>query len=86
MKQEIALTPEGGNYYRAIACHWATTILVLPLVVTVTLLAILNPLWFRNDFFNYVERKVNQFCAWRNLIKYRIYLGTDPAVWHALKD
>lgn len=86
MKQEIVLTPDGGNYYRALAYHWFTTIAILPVALVVTLLAILNPLWFRNDFFNFIERKVNQFTVWRNRVKYRIYLGTDPDVWHALKD
>ena len=86
MSQEIQLTPDGGNYYRALAYHWAITFAILPIAIVFILIAVLNPLWFRNDFFNYVERKINKFGSWRNKNKYRIYLGTDPDMWHALKD
>ena len=86
MAKEIHLTPDGGHFYKAMAYHWSITIAVLPFVLVLILAAILNPLWFRNDFFNYIERKIHQFGSWRNKVKYRIYLGTDPDVWHALKD
>ena len=31
------------------------------------------------------ERAVST-TVWRNRVTYRIYLGTDPEIWHALKD
>jgi hypothetical protein len=86
MKQDVVLTPGGGRYYKALTYHWAVTIAALPLITVILFTAILNPLWCRTDFFNYIEKKINQFSAWRNKTKYRIYLGTDPDVWHALKD
>lgn len=85
MNKEITLTPEGGNFYRAIMFHWTTVITVLPFLTVFMLLAILNPFWFRDSMFNFVERRINQFTRWRNNIKYRIYLGCDPVVWHTLK-
>jgi hypothetical protein len=47
--------------------------------------AILNPFWFRDSMFNWVERRINEFTRWRNNVKYRIYLNCDPVVWHTLK-
>jgi len=35
--------------------------------------------------FNWVERLVNRYTRWRNYVKYKIYLGTDPKLWHSLK-
>jgi hypothetical protein len=85
MNKEITLTPDGGRFYRAMSFHWLTVTVALPFLSVVMLLAIINPLWFRDSMFNFVERKVNQFTRWRNNIKYRIYLGCDPVVWHTLK-
>lgn len=85
MNKEITLTPEGGRFYRAMAFHWATVICILPFLAVLMILAILNPFWFRDSFFNFIESRVNRFTRWRNNIKYRIYLGCDPVVWHTLK-
>jgi len=49
------------------------------------LIAIVNPFWFRSSMFEYVERTVNRLSQWRNYQKYRIYLGTDPRMWHTLR-
>jgi len=54
-------------------------------VCVMLILAIINPFWFRSSFFNWVERTVNRLSIWRNRLTYRIYLGTDPELWHALK-
>jgi GTP cyclohydrolase I len=40
----------------------------------------------RNDFFNLIENTINKISRWRNLKMYTIYLGTDPELWHSLKD
>lgn len=85
MNKEITLTPEGGRFYRAMTFHWLTVCVTMPLLSVVMLVAILNPLWFRDSMFNWVERRINQFTRWRNNVKYRIYLGCDPVVWHTLK-
>jgi hypothetical protein len=37
------------------------------------------------SMFNWVEGRVNRFSRWRNHVKYHIYLGCDPKVWHTLK-
>lgn len=86
MAKEITLTKDGGFFYRSMTFHYVTTGLILPFLCVAVLVAILNPFWFRNDFFNFIERKVNDITRWRNNIKYRIYLGCDPKVWHSLKD
>ena len=85
MNREIELTREGGNYYRAIAFHWTVVaVLILP-VLLVLLIAIINPFWFRDDMFRFVENTVNKLSRWRNYQKYHLYLGTDPKMWHTLK-
>ena len=85
MNKEITLTPEGGRYYRAMTFHWFTVIVCMPFLFVILLVAVLNPLWFRDAMFNWVETRVNRFSRWRNLIKYHIYLGCDPKMWHTLK-
>jgi len=85
MNKEIVLTPAGGRFYRAMAFHWFTvTVAFLPLLAAL-LIAIVNPFWFRDSMFNFIERKINQFSRWRNNLKYHIYLGCDPKIWHTLK-
>ncbi len=85
MNKEITLTPEGGRFYRAMTFHYATVaVMIVPLAVAL-IVAILNPFWFRDWMFNFIERRINQFTRWRNYTKYHIYLGTDPKMWHTLK-
>ena len=86
MPKDITTTQDGGFYYRAIAFRYALTYPALPLVLLALVVAVINPLWFRDDFFRYIERKINQFAQWRNYKQYAIYLGTDPKIWHTLKD
>lgn len=86
MKTEITMTKDGGFYYRAMATHYAMTYPVLPIVFAVLVLAIINPFWFREQFMQLVERNTIRFARWRDKVKYRVYLGTDPDFWHALKD
>ena len=82
----INMTPDGGNYRLAIAFHWAFICAVIGPVLIMLLIAIVNPLWFRDDFFSWVENSIHKISKWRDYRKYAIYLGTDPKVWHALKD
>lgn len=86
MSKEVILTPEGGFFYRAMAFHWLIVAMaILPALVMITV-AVLNPFWFRNSFFEWIERIINRFSLWRNYQKYKIYLGCDPKVWHGLKN
>jgi hypothetical protein len=66
--------------------HYVILALVIVPICFAILLALLNPFWFRDSFFNLVENRINRLARWRDLLKYRIYLGTDPKIWHALKD
>jgi len=86
MPKTVTMTREGGRFYRAQAFSLFISygVFLVP-VVTVLVLAVINPFWFRDRFFNWVERTVNRVTIWRNRLTYRIYLGTDPSVWHALK-
>lgn len=81
----VNLTPDGGNYYRAVAFWYVCTISIMPVVAVLLLVAILNPLWFRDDFFRWVENSVNKLAKWRNYRQYALYLGCDPEYWHTLK-
>lgn len=83
--KEITLTRNGGNFYRAMAFHWAFVAVAVVPVFLVLLVAIINPFWFRDDMFRFVENAVNKASRWRNYKKYHIYLGTDPKMWHTLK-
>ena len=85
MNKEITLTPGGGRYYQAMSFHWASVVVSVPFLFVMLLIAVLNPLWFRDRMFNWVEHLVNRYTRWRNYIKYKIYLGTDPKLWHSLK-
>ena len=86
LPKEITMTKDGGNYLKAMLVrHVFTYIAFIPVIVLV-LLAVLNPLWFRDTMFRWVEQLVNKFAQWRNYRVYSIYLGTDPKMWHALKD
>ena len=82
----VTMTPDGGNYRLAVTFHWTFIALVFLPVVFVLLIAILNPLWFRDDFFSWTENSIHKLAKWRDYRKYAIYLGTDPKMWHALKD
>jgi hypothetical protein len=67
------------------AFHWVTVSLAFLPLLAALLIAIVNPLWFRDSMFNFIERNINKFTRWRNNLKYHIYLGCDPKVWHTLK-
>lgn len=84
--KEIHMNKEGGYYYRALTWHWLFVFMALPFVFLAVVVCLLNPFWFRASLFNWVERRITDIAQWRDRIKYRIYLGTDPEVWHALKD
>lgn len=86
MSSQVEMTKDGGFYYRAVTVHWTLTLLFLPLFVVNLILAVINPFWFRESMMSWTERTALKFARWRDRIKYRVYLGTDPTVWHALKD
>lgn len=86
LPKNVTLTRDGGRYWPAMTYHWAITVVALPFVVVMLLAALLNPFWFRDRMFSWTERTVNRFSVWRGYQTYRIYLGTDPKLWHALKD
>lgn len=86
LPKTVTMTRNGGNFWRAqvFSIGISYGILLLPIIV-VLLLAVLNPFWFRDQLFNWTERTINRITVWRNRLAYRIYLGTDPELWHALK-
>lgn len=84
--QDITLTRNGGNFYRAMTFHWVFfAIAILPIII-VLILGIINPFWFRTAMFDWIELCIRRITRWRDYVKYRIYLGTDPKMWHALRD
>ena len=85
-KQTVTMTPEGGNWWRMRFTHWGILAVLFPPIFVLLCVLLLNPLWFRDDLLIWFENKVNAFSVWRNRLLYRIYLGMDPEVWHALKD
>ena len=85
MNKEIELKPGEGNYYRAMAFHWLIVAVAIVPVLLALIIAIINPFWFRNSMFSWIETSVNKLSRWRNYKKYHIYLGCDPKMWHTLK-
>lgn len=85
MNKEIELVPGGGRYYRAMAFHWLVVVILIVPVTVALFVAVINPFWFRNSMFEFIERSVNRLSRWRNYQKYHIYLGCDPKMWHTLK-
>ena len=85
-KQTVSMTPDGGNWYRMKLAHYLILAFLIGPVFLCLVVCLLNPLWFRDDLLIWFENKVNEFSVWRNKFLYRIYLGMDPEVWHALKD
>jgi hypothetical protein len=85
MNKEIELTPDGGRYYRAMTFHWVSVAVFIVPVFVALVLAIVNPFWFRDSLFRWIESSVNRLSRWRNYKKYHIYLGCDPKMWHTLK-
>ena len=84
--QTVTMTRDGGNWYRMKAAHYGIlAVMILP-VIAVLCVLLLNPLWFRDDLLIWFENKMNDFSVRRNKLLYRIYLGADPELWHALKD
>jgi hypothetical protein len=85
-KETVTMTPDGGNWWQMKLAHYGIlSIMILPIFVVLCVM-LLNPLWFRDDLLIWFENKINEFSVWRNRLLYRIYLGMDPDVWHALKD
>jgi hypothetical protein len=85
MNKEIELKPGQGNYYAAMTFHWVFVAVAIVPVALCLLLAVINPFWFRDRMFLWVESGVNRISRWRNYKKYHIYLGCDPKIWHTLK-
>jgi hypothetical protein len=85
-KQTVSMTPEGGNWWRMRFTHWSILAFLFPFIFVALCVFLLNPLWFRDDLLIWFENRINAFSIWRNKLLYRIYLGMDPEVWHALKD
>lgn len=86
LPNSVQMTRDGGRYYRAHAWSMSLTLCLLPFVLVLTIAALINPFWFRDSMFNWLEKKVNRFVRWRNKKAYGIYLGCDPDIWHALKS
>lgn len=85
-KQTVTMTPEGGRWWRMRVIHWTILTILFPPIFALLCVFLLNPLWFRDDLLIWFENKINTFSVWRNRLLYRIYLGADPEMWHALKD
>jgi hypothetical protein len=81
----VQLTPDGGKYYRAVVFWYTITAIAMPIVAVALVIAILNPFWFRDGFFRWVESSVNKLAKWRNYRQYALYLGCDPEYWHTLR-
>ena len=85
-KQTVTMTPDGGRWWRMRLAHWGILIVLFLPIFAILCVLLLNPLWFRDDLLIWFENRINNFSVWRNRLLYRIYLGMDPEVWHALKD
>ena len=78
------MTKEGGKYYRAAAFSATVTWLAIIPVLLMVAIGIINPLWFRAAFLDWVIESTERITHWRNYKAYWIYLGMDPKVWYEL--
>ena len=78
------MTKEGGRYYRAAAFSLAITWLAIIPILLIIVIGIINPLWFRAAFLNWIIMSTERITRWRNYKAYWIYLGMDPLIWHTL--
>jgi len=81
----VTMTRNDGHFWPAMIFRHVFTLVVLIPLVVLLVIAVINPLWFRDQFFRWVETSVYKITQWRNYRVYTIYLGTDPKVWHTLK-
>ncbi len=86
LPDRVDYTRTGGRYYRAMTWFYFTITVLMAPVLTLLLIGLLNPLWFRDDYLRWLQNSIERMTARRNYIMYRIYLGIDPKVWHALKS
>lgn len=82
----VSMTKDEGNWYKMKIVHYSLLFFCFLPIFLILVICLLNPLWFRDDLLIWFENKINEFSVARNRLLYRIYLGTDPEVWHALKD
>lgn len=85
LPDKVNYTRTGGRYYRAIVWFYFTILVLAIPIVSMLMVGLLNPLWFRDDFLRWLQNTVERVTARRNYFMYRLYLGMDPKVWHALK-
>lgn len=85
LPDRIDYTRTGGRYYRAMAWFYFTIVALIAPVLALLLVGLLNPLWFRDDYLRWLQNTIERLTARRNYFMYRLYLGMDPKVWHALK-
>ena len=85
LPESITLTRDGGKFWPAMIFRYTFTFCVLAPIFITLLVAVVNPLWFRDSFFRWVESSVYSITQWRNYKIYSIYLGADPKLWHTLK-
>ena len=85
LPESIVLTRDGGRFWPAVIFRHVFTLVVLIPIFLVLLIAVINPLWFRDGFFRWTESSVYKITQWRNYRVYSIYLGADPQIWHTLK-
>jgi len=86
MNTKINYTKEGGRYYRAHIFFIFTVVVVAMPLLVLLLIGLLNPFWFRDSYLIWLQSTIEGLARWRNYRMYKIYLGIDPKVWHALKD
>jgi len=85
LPDKVDYSRNGGRYYRAMTWFYTTVVILLVPVFILLLIGLLNPLWFRDDYLRWLQNSIERMTARRNYVMYRIYLGMDPKVWHALK-
>lgn len=85
MTTNVTLTRDGGRFYRATALAIALTWPVVPIALIIMVIALINPLWFREWALEKIVNYTESYSRWRNYKVYTVYLGMDPKVWHTLK-
>jgi hypothetical protein len=75
-----------GNYYRTLTFHYAFIGIISVPMFLCAVIVLCNPFWFRTALIKKFNNTIDKIIDWRHYKEYKIYLGTDPKLWHILKD
>lgn len=76
-KNPSEMTRDGGNYFTAMVVHYILGIILATISLILVAIRVLNPFWFREYFYIWVDDIVWKFVDFQMKVKRKVYfLGT----------